>query len=98
PFSVFVRYSLDAYSTFFPALSDWADAPINHTATVGNNAWVLGVREDLQQLIDTSSPEFTGVVSDDIETIIQNEQELEAFMRRVAPSNSFKPTPLRGAA
>ena len=98
PFSVFVRYSLDAYSTFFPALSDWADAPINHAATVGNNAWVLGVREDLKQLIDSSSPEFTGVVSDDIGTIIQHEQELEAFMRRVAPNNAFKPTPLRGAA
>lgn len=87
PFSVLVRYSLDAYSTFFPALSDWADAPINHTATVGNNTWVLGVREDLQQLIDSSSPEFTGFVSDDIVAIIQNEQELEAFMRRVAPNN-----------
>ena len=87
PFSVLVRYSLDAYSTFFPALSDWADAPINHTATVGNNTWVLGVREDLQQLIDSSSPEFTGFVSDDIVAIIQNEQELEAFMHRVAPNN-----------
>jgi len=98
PFSVFMRYSLDAYSTFFPALSDWADAPINHTATVGNNTWVLGVRDDLEQLIDSSSPEFTGLVSSDIAAIIQNEQDLEAFMRRVAPNNSFKPKPLRGSA
>lgn len=50
PFSVFVRYSLDAYSTFFPALSDWADAPINHAATVGNNAWVLGVRDGVPRI------------------------------------------------
>ncbi|HEL4299253.1 TPA: hypothetical protein UM674_003242 [Stenotrophomonas maltophilia] len=98
PFSVIVRYSLDAYSTFFPALSDWADAPINHAASVGNNAWVLGVRADLQELIDSSSAEFTGLVSDDIDAILQNEQDLEDFMRRVAPRGSFKLRPLRGAA
>ncbi|WP_313493489.1 hypothetical protein [Stenotrophomonas sp.] len=89
PFSVIVRYSLDAYSTFFPALSDWADAPINHAATVGNNTWVLGVRADLQELIDSSSAEFTGLVSSDLNAIFQNERELGDFMRRVAPRGSF---------
>ncbi|MCU1125281.1 hypothetical protein JAK51_03375 [Stenotrophomonas maltophilia] len=98
PFSVIVRYSLDAYSTFFPALSNWADAPINHAATVGRNSWVLGVRADLQELIDSSSPEFTGLVSSDLDAIFRNEQELEGFMRRVAPGNSFKSKPLRGTA
>ena len=98
PFSVIVRYSLDAYSTFFPALSDWADAPINHAATVGSNAWVLGVRADLQELIDSSSAELTGLVSSDLDAIFRNEQELEDFMRRVAPGNSFKSSSLRGAA
>lgn len=86
PFSVFVRYSLDAYATFFPALTDWADAPVNYAATIGNNAWVLGVRDDLKSLIDSSSPEFTGIVSPDIGAIIQHEQEMEDFMRRVAPA------------
>lgn len=95
PFSVFVRYSLDAYSTFFPAITDWADAPINHAVTIGNNAWVLGVRGDLERLIDSSSPEFSGIVSHDIGAIIQHELEMENFMRRVAPNNSFKPTPRR---
>lgn len=84
PFSVFIRYSLDAYSTFFPALTDWADAPINHTATIGNNAWVLGVRGDLERLIDSSSPEFSGIVRHEIDAIIQHEQEMEEFMRRIA--------------
>jgi len=95
PFSVIVRYSLDAYSTFFPALSDWADAPINHAATVGNNSWVLGVRADLQDLIDSCSAEFTGLVSNDVGAIFQNEQELENFMRRVAPGNSFRSKQIR---
>lgn len=98
PFSVLVRYSLDAYSTFFPALSDWADAPINHAATVGCNAWVLGVRVDLQELIDSSCAEFTGIVSSDIDAILRNERDLEDFMRSVAPGNSFKSKPPRGAA
>ncbi|MCT8276525.1 hypothetical protein [Xanthomonas translucens] len=98
PFSVIVRYSLDAYSTFFPVLSDWSDAPINHAATVGNNTWVLSVRHDLEQLIDSASTEFTGRVNNDIEAILQNGQELEAFMRRNAPNNLFKPNPLRGSA
>lgn len=98
PFSVFVRYSLDAYSTFFPELSDWADAPINYSATIGNNAWVLGVREDLKLLIDSSSPALSGIVSDDIEAIIVHGQKMEEFMRRIAPNNSFKPNPLRGSA
>ncbi|MBA4077341.1 MAG: hypothetical protein C0508_20090 [Cyanobacteria bacterium PR.023] len=85
PFSVFVRYSLDAYSTFFPAVTDWADAPVNYAATIGNNAWVLAVRDGLRQLIDSSSPEFSGAISHDIEAIIKHEQDMEEFMRRVAP-------------
>lgn len=85
PFSVLVRYSLDAYSTFFPAVTDWAAAPVNYAATIGNNAWVLAVRDRLRQLIDSSSPEFSGAISHDIEAIIQHEQDMEEFMRRVAP-------------
>ncbi|WLA12635.1 hypothetical protein MO327_01560 [Xanthomonas translucens] len=98
PFSVFVRYSLDAYSTFFPALADWADAPINYSATIGNNTWVLGVRDDLDRLIESSSPEFSGAVGHDIEAILRHEREMEEFMCRIAPKNSFKPNPLRGLA
>ena len=98
PFSVFIRYSFDAYSTFFPALANWPDASINHAATIGNNAWVLSVRDDLKQLIDLSSPEFNGAVNPDISAIFQHNQKMEDFMRRVAPNKSFKPTQLRGAA
>ncbi|MCC4601920.1 hypothetical protein [Xanthomonas melonis] len=96
PFSVFIRYSLDAYSTFFPALTDWTDAPVNHSATIGDNTWVLGIRGDLEKLIDSSSLEFSGIVSHDIGAIIQHEQEMECFMRRVAPKISFKPKQLSG--
>lgn len=96
PFSVFIRYSLDAYSTFFPTLVNWPNAPINHAATIGNNTWVLSVREDLRQLIDSSSPEFNGVVNSDIDAILQHEQEMEEFMRRISPNKSFKSPPRLG--
>ncbi len=96
PFSVFVRYSLDAYSTFFPALTDRSNAPINYTETIGNNQWVLGLREHLDLLIQEASPEFTGIVNNDIAALFEHEEHMAAFMQQVAPNNSFKPTPHRG--
>lgn len=85
PFSVVVRYSLDAYAAFFPSLADWSDAPIRYAETVGNNAWVLRVRDELQQLVDSSSHEFSGFVSNDVVAIMELEESLESFMRRVSP-------------
>lgn len=98
PFSVLVRYSLDAYATFFPSLADWGDALIEHRTTVGSNTWVLGVRSDVGQLINLASPEFAGVVSDNVDALLQHDQEMKEFMIRVAPNKSFKPKPLRGSA
>ena len=96
PFSVFIRYSLDAYSTFFPALVNWPDAHINHAETIGNNAWVLSVRDDLRKLMDSSSPEFNGIANPDIDAILHHDQKMEEFMCRVAPNKSFKPPQPRG--
>lgn len=98
PFSIFVRYSLDAYATFFPALADWKDAPIEHGKTVGNNAWVLDVRSDLEELIEAASPAFSGVVKDDVNALLLHEQQMMDFMIKVAPNKLLKPTPLRGVA
>lgn len=90
PFSVFLRYSLDAYSTFFPALGNWPDASINHSKTIGNNEWVLNLRDELKQLMDSTSPEFNGIVNPDIDAIFQHERNMEEFMRRVAPRKLVK--------
>jgi hypothetical protein len=89
PFSVFIRYSLDAYATFFPTVVDWDDAPIRHATTIGSNAWVLSIRGDLDLLIESCSDEFTGVLNAEIEEILNHEQEMEAFMRRVAPGGRW---------
>lgn len=84
-FSVFIRYSLDAYSTFFPALAERADAPIHYSRTIGNNDWVLNVRKRLEVLIEVACPELTGEVNPDICAILDHELKMEEFMRTIAP-------------
>ncbi|ASM79090.1 hypothetical protein VITFI_CDS3313 (plasmid) [Vitreoscilla filiformis] len=78
PFSVFIRYSLDACSIFFTSeFSSWA----KYSATIGNNSWVLSVRDDLQQLMDAAGPEFSGEFVFDVGHWIK----MEDFLRTVAP-------------
>ncbi len=89
-FSVFIRYSLDAYSVFFPTLVDLADAPIHYSKTIGNNAWVLHMRQQLEVLIEVASPEFTGQVDGDIGAILDHERQMEAFMRQVSPRGAIR--------
>ncbi|MNR54514.1 hypothetical protein D3C85_1747110 [compost metagenome] len=80
--SVFIRYSLDAYGTFFPFL-DYDDAEINYSKTIGNNLWVLSIRDHLASMINASNNEFTGMVSNDIMAIIDNEIQIESFMKKI---------------
>lgn len=78
-FSVFFRYSLDAYETFFPSALDWEDSEINYSETIGNSHWVSNLRENLAKLIDIISPEFTGFVTSDIRIILEHEEQMEFF-------------------
>lgn len=79
--SVFIRYSLDAYGTFFPF--DYDDAKISYSKTIGNNAWVLLVRDNLRLMIDASSDEFTGMVSYDISEVFAFEDQMALFMKKI---------------
>ncbi len=82
PFSVFIRYSLDAYETFFPSLLDRADAPINYSATIGRNPWVLECRALVGQLLPPVDAALRGFVTDDLEALFTHEEAMRAFAER----------------
>lgn len=79
-FSVDIRYSLDAYDTFFPMLSNWSDARLSHTTTIGSQLWMMSIRAALHRLIEDINPHFTGLVSNDLESIIKNEEEVKSLI------------------
>ncbi len=79
---MFIRYSLDAYETFFPSLMERDAAPIDHRRTIGSNAWVLETRALVARLIDSVSNEFGGLVTDDIGEILANEEQMKDFADR----------------
>lgn len=83
-FSVLIRYSLDAYDTFFPSLLERDKARLKHSETIGKNPWVLSVRTVVGALVDSIADEFNGLVSMDIEAILDNEQKIREFMDSVA--------------
>lgn len=79
-FPVKIRYSLDAYDTFFPMLGNWSEAEINHTKTIGSQPWVMSIRNALGRLIDDLQPYLTGLVSNDLEKLWRNEVEVKAVI------------------
>ena len=79
-FSVFFRYSLDAYETFFPSYVERHEAKLNYGKTIGNNAWVLEVRSSLDPLLHSANKATAGFVTGDIEAIITHERQMKEFM------------------
>ncbi len=79
-FSVFVRYSLDAYETFFPFFVERTEAKIDYSRTIGNNTWVLETRELLKPLQAAANDFLSGFVTNDIAAIIEHERQMKAFM------------------
>lgn len=79
--SVFIRYSLEAYDTFFPALKEHQEASVNYAQTLGSAVWINSIIEALRRILNASNEEFTGWVTDDIMAILNHEAEVEAFMR-----------------
>lgn len=80
--SVFIRYSLDAYGTFFPFF-DYENSEINYSKTIGNNHWVISVRDHLQSMMNASNDEFTGMISNDLVAIFESEAEIASFMKNI---------------
>lgn len=82
-FSVFIRYSLDAYETFFPSYIERCEAKLNYSQTIGNNSWVLEVRTILGTLLDSSNDRFSGFVTDDIGAIVEHEKQMKEFIELI---------------
>jgi hypothetical protein len=82
-FSVLIRYSLDAYEMFFPFLSECDEVKLNYSGTIGNNAWVLEVRQCLAKLLDKSKSKFSGLVTSDIGANFAHEEEMKRFMKSI---------------
>ena len=81
--SVYIRYSLDAYETFFPFFEEYQYAKINHSSTIGNYTWVSEIRACLTSMLESSNHEFTGLVTPDFGTIIEHEKEIKEFMNAI---------------
>lgn len=79
-FSVDIRYSLDFYDIFFPLQINNRAPTLNYSATVGNNSWVLKVRECLNLLLDPIRNKFTGFVPDEIEAIFAHEVRMKQLV------------------
>ena len=80
-FPVHIRYSREAYESFFPAFMEPEAAELNYSGTIGDNAWVLRVRQVLESLNTFVAKEFSGEVSMDIEELIAHEEEMKTFAR-----------------
>ena len=82
-FSVFIRYSLDAYETFFPSYVERHEAKLNYTKTIGNNPWILEIRALLNVLLDSSTQAFAGFITNDGDEIIEHERQMKEFMESI---------------
>lgn len=80
---VHLRYSFEAYETFFPAWKGRSNADQSYSATIGHNAWVLAIRADVRELIETIQREFSGFVDGDLEKILQGEADLRQFVDEI---------------
>ena len=78
-FPVFLRYSLDAYETFFPSFLDRSNAELNYSQTIGNNAWVLEIREALEGLNTSVTDQLSGFVTTDLEALFAHEKQMREF-------------------
>lgn len=76
---VHIRYSLEAYETFFPALVDRGQADKNYSATIGCNPWVLEIRDVLGLLLEAIGEEFSGEISMELGDLIGREEAFKAF-------------------
>jgi hypothetical protein len=77
PFSVELRYSLDAYDAFFPIAHSNKTTKHSFSKTVGCSVWLSRVRQIVQELINAVTPEFSGLVGHDVELIWKHEKQIQ---------------------
>lgn len=80
PFSVLLRYSLDASDAFFPFFYDWHNARIDYANTIGNESWVASIRRHLNSLIEEISDEYSVLNIHDLSELSSYAKNIEALM------------------
>jgi len=78
--SVFLRYSLDAYETFWPSALNVKEARCNHSRTIGSHRWVMNVRSMLEELLAAVNSEYSGIVDSDLARLIEHERAMCEFV------------------
>ena len=61
-------------------LCNWSEVDINHSKTIGCHPWVMDIRNALSRLIEDLNPHFTGLVSNDLAAIFENEKRVKAVI------------------
>lgn len=82
-FNVFLRYSLDAYESFFPSYLPREYAKLNWSVTLTNYPWLIEMRSLLKTMIVAVSEEFCGYVTADIEELLEAEERMRSFAEKV---------------
>ncbi len=82
-YSVFIRYSLDAYEHFLPSFVGFGEGKFNYSSTMTNDAWMMKMRNLLSSLIESTATEFTGFVKMDFDSIFDDEKRLREFAIKV---------------
>lgn len=80
-FSVFLRYSLDGYESFFPSGIAQEEASASFSATLANPIWLNEVVALLQELIDPTIEPLSGHV--DFDNFLESEIEMRNFVLAV---------------
>lgn len=76
-FSVFLRYSLDGYESFFPSGLAQEEAVASFSETLANPLWLNELVTLLQELIEPTIEPLSGPV--DFDSFMQEEIEMRNF-------------------
>lgn len=82
-YSVFIRYSLDAYEHFLPSCVDFGEGKFNYSSTMTNHTWMMEMRNLLASLIEPTATEFTGLVEMDFDNIFDDAERVRRFAIKV---------------
>lgn len=80
-FSVSLRYSLDAWGTYFPFGVMPNASTDQYDQTIANLAWINSARNEIQALVDSVAPALAEVVQGiDVNALLAYEKEMKTFV------------------
>jgi hypothetical protein len=79
-FSVSLRYSIDAWDTFFPfGLEDGGD---QYDQTVANPQWIQAAKDEVHVIIESLSERLTVVIEGlDVKRLIEHQEAMKSFVK-----------------